>query len=102
MVNKTITVNGIVYKIPKIGFNEASELEDLGFDFKNLNKRTFSSIRVLLAYVMNIPLEKAGEEFEKHLENSETGFEDISKPLFEAIGESDFFQKLAKQKVGKK
>ena len=101
MENKTINVNGKVYKIPEIDFNAVCELEELGLDFSKMNKKTFSVGRILLAFVMNVSLEEAGKAYSKHSENNNNALNEIMIPLFNAVNESDFFQKTLKEGVKK-
>lgn len=96
---KKITVNGKEYTLPKIDFNAVCELEDLGFDFSKIDKKMMSTGRALLAFVMKTDIETASKEFSKELENNPEAFQSIFVPLFNMISESDFFQRMAQQKV---
>ena len=94
---ENIIINGKTYKIPKIDFNAVCELEELGLDFSQMNKKTFSVGRILLAFVMKASIDEAGDAYSKHLENNNNALNDIMMPLFNAVNESDFFQKTLKE-----
>ena len=94
-----ITVGGKDYKLPKLDFNAVCELEELGMDFSRIQKMSMSTGRALLALVMKTDCKTAAKAYEDELEKDEEAFNKIMLPLYNMINESDFFQKMARQKT---
>lgn len=90
---KKITINGKEYVIKKIDFKAFCELDDLGFDVKQAQEKTFKSIRALIAFIANCTLDEACEIAELHIKNG--GKIDDFAPLFTMISESDFFRNIS-------
>lgn len=91
-----VKINGKEYQLKNIDFGAMCELEELGFDIKNVEKKSFSTIRALVAFTMGVSIEKAGQEIEEHLANGGK-FDDFA-PISQSFSESDFFTKLLSQK----
>lgn len=90
-----ITINGKDYKLKNIDFDEFCKLEDLGLSVVDMKGKTFSSVRSLVAFVMDTDLESASKEIELHIKNK--GKFDDFKPLFDMVVNSDFFRNLSQQ-----
>ena len=95
MKNK-ITINSKEYEVPEINFGTMCELEDMGIDILNIQNKSFNFIRGLVTLTIGGNLQKATEEIDAHLNNG--GSIDDFVALIEAVTNSDFFQKAAKQK----
>ena len=89
---KKITINGKEFPIKKIDFNAMVELEEKGLDIDSIGKKGMSTLRALVAWVMDCEPEKAGKEINDHLMNG--GNFDNFTVLMEAFNESDFFKSL--------
>jgi len=94
-MNKTIKIDNKEYNIPKFTFSDICELEELGFDFSKTESKMFSSLVPLLALTM----EKSVEDVKTIINEKPAIFSAVSEPLFKALGESDFFRKMAEQKT---
>jgi len=91
---KTIKIGEKTINLKPIDFNAVCELEDLGFSVSGLKDKTFSSIRALVAFNMNLNILDASDFIQNHLKNGGK-ISDFS-PLITHIAESDFFQSLSK------
>ena len=94
----TIKLNGKNFPIKKINFVAMVALEELGVTIavlKEPHKYYFKTIMALVAFTEDITLDAAAAEIENHLENG-GAFTDF-QPLIESIGDSDFFQKMARR-----
>lgn len=94
----TIKLNGKNFPIKKIDFAALGALEELGVTIavlKEPQKYYFKMITALVAFTEDITRDEATKEIELHLENG-GAFTDF-QPLIESIGDSDFFQKMARR-----
>ena len=87
-----ITINGKKIEIKNVDFSAICELEELGLEFLNIQRKLFASIRILMAFNANITLEEAGVEIESHIKNG-GNITDLTV-MVEAITDSDFFKDL--------
>ena len=87
-----IKINKKEYELKPIDFNAICELEDLGLDINDPNKKVMSSIRALLAYHGMIDPIEAGQEILAHL--SAGGSLDDFSLLIEDFVNSDFFRAI--------
>lgn len=76
----------------KINFGALIELEELGLDIAEIEKKPFKLIAILVAYYSDLSIEKATEEITKHLENG--GKISDFNSLLQEFTQSDFFQKM--------
>lgn len=99
-MKKNVTINKKAYGVKPVTFNAICELEDLGLSFvdlKDFKKNVFSTYRACFAFHSGLPLEVAGEEMAEHLCNG--GKLEDFQPFLEAVLESDFFNRLAKNQA---
>ena len=86
-------INNKEYKIPELSFNAMCQLEEMGVNFADMEKKTLSTVRGFLALAMDGDLEKAGAELEAHLVAG-GNVEDVVVEIGKAVEESGFFQAL--------
>ena len=84
---KKITINGKEYVVKPIDFNAIS--------LKDAETQTVTTIRALVALVMDCDADKAGNEIDQHLANGGK-FSDFAV-LIENLTESDFFRNISRQ-----
>lgn len=92
-------LNGKTYQInDKIDFSTIVAMEEKGVSLMELgnSKQTFTQIRNLVAFFLNITPEEASDEISSHIANGGKISDVFS--LFEILGKSDFFQQIATQK----
>lgn len=95
---KNIVINGKSITIKPINFDAICNLEEMGLDLLNINKKAFSTFRCLMAFNANIPLTEASVEIESHIANG-GNITDLV-PLVNAVVESDFFKTLIARQEG--
>jgi len=83
------------YTVPKFTFGNICKLEELGMEFSKADKRIFSNLLPLVALTTNKNIKEAAEL----IENNPKQFNEVSKVLFTALGESDFFRQMAEQET---
>ena len=91
-----LRINGRDYQIPEMDFDAVCELEERGvnlFGMENVEKngKMLTTIRGLVAWVMDTDLKTAGHEINEHLKNG-GGLEEIIYGINGAINDSGFFQ----------
>ena len=91
-----ITINGKVYKAKDLDFNFLCSLGDEGIDIGDVAKKIFPAIRVYVASCMNVDVETAGEEINKHIING-GNFDQITEVFNAKAEESDFFRALGQE-----
>lgn len=99
-MKKNVTINKKAYGVKPVTFNSICELEDLGLSIvslKDFKKNIFSTYRACFSFHSGLPIELAGEEMSEHLCNG--GTLDDFQPFLEAVVESDFFKRLAKNQA---
>ena len=89
-------INGIEYKNAPIDFNAVCKLEDMGVDISDIDGKVMTVARAYAALCMRKPLEIAGKEIEKHVQNGGT-LNEIYEAFAAEVEKSDFFQALQKQ-----
>lgn len=92
---KKITINGKEYAVKPIDFNAISALEKKGMSLKDAETQTVTTIRALVALVMDCDADKAGNEIDQHLANGGK-FSDFAV-LVENFTNSDFFRNISRQ-----
>ena len=88
-----ITVNGQKYKARPMDLNAICDLEDMGVQLSDWNRKRMSFIRGYIGICMSTDMYTAGEELQKHLMNGGT-IEEVSKVIAKEVEESDFFRSL--------
>lgn len=99
-MKRNVTINKKAYGVKPVTFNAICELEELGLSLatlKDFKKNVFGTYRACFAFHSGLPVEVAGEEMGEHLCNG--GTLDDFQPFFEAVLESDFFKRLAKNQA---
>ena len=86
-----MTINGKTYKEPELDFNAICDLEELGVNIFQADRRRFSICRAYFAYVAGIDLEDAGKEIEAHMSNGGK-FMDVYEAMTKSLTESGFFK----------
>ena len=89
-------INGIEYKNAPIDFNAVCKLEDMGVDISDIDGKVMTVARAYAALCMRKPLEIAGKEIEKHVQNGGT-LNEIYEAFAAEVEKSEFFQALQKQ-----
>ena len=89
-------INGIEYKNAPIDFNAVCKLEDMGVDISDIDGKVMTVARAYAALCMRKPVEVAGKEIEKHVQNGGT-LNAIYEVFAAEVEKSDFFQALQKQ-----
>lgn len=89
-----IKLNGVEYKIPELDFDAMCELEERGVDLLNIGDaqkkgRMATTIRGLVAWIMDVDIHTAGHEIGEHIKNG-GGIEDIIYGVNAAVEESGF------------
>ena len=87
-------LNGTEYRIPELDFDAMCDLEERGVNLLDMNSveekgKTLTTIRGLVAWIMDTDLKTAGHEIGEHLKNG-GGLEDIIYGINAAIEESGF------------
>ena len=93
----TITINGNVYKLPKINYHAMVRLEDLGFDLNKVQEKMFKTYAAAVALTTGTDLDEAMDTIEAHCENG-GNLTDFA-PIIEHIATSDFFTTLMGKKT---
>lgn len=89
-------INGIEYKNAPIDFNAVCKLEDMGVDISNVDGKIMTVARAYAALCMHKPIEVAGKEIEKHVQNGGS-LNTIYEVFAAEVEKSDFFRALQKQ-----
>ena len=89
-------INGNEYKAVPIDFNAVCKLEDMGVDISNIDGKIMTVARAYAALCMRKPLEVAGKEIEKHVQNGGS-LNTIYEVFAKEVEKSGFFQALQKQ-----
>jgi hypothetical protein len=89
-------INGNEYRNVPIDFNAVCKLEDMGVDIANIDGKVMTVARAYAALCMRKPIEFAGKEIEKHVQNGGT-LNDIYEAFAAEVEKSDFFRALQKQ-----
>lgn len=89
-----MTLNGKTYRIPEINFDAMCDLEERGVNLLDMNSveergKTLTTIRGLVAWIMDTDVKAAGHEIGEHIKNG-GGLEDIIYGINAAIEESGF------------
>lgn len=92
---KKITINGKEYVVKPIDFNAISALEKKGLSLKDAEAQAVTTIRALVALVMDCDADTAGNEIDQHLANGGK-FSDFAV-LVENFTNSDFFRNISRQ-----
>lgn len=88
-----ITVNGNRYNARPIDLNTICDLEDMGIQLSDWNRKRMSFIRGYIGICMGVDMYTAGNELQAHLVNGGT-VEDYIKVIAKEVEESDFFRSL--------
>lgn len=89
-------INGIEYKNAPIDFNAVCKLEDMGVDISDIDGKVMTVARAYAALCMRKPVEVAGKEIEKHVQNGGS-LNTIYEVFAAEVEKSDFFRALQKQ-----
>ena len=87
-------INGKELKL-EITFNTICQLEDIGVSLGE-DRKTMSMLRGFVAIGLGISPDEAGEEIEKFVEGG-GDITELVKAMSDAMGNSGFFQSLAKK-----
>ena len=90
-MNKTFTVNGVVYKAKEATFNFICDMEDRGISVEDFDAKPMKLCREYVAYCAGITSEAAGTAIENHVING-GNLSEVYAALADAISESGFFQ----------
>jgi len=90
-----LKINGKTYKTPELGFNEMCQLEDMGVQIIDMQRKPFGCVRAFVALAMQTDAETAGNAIEEHLMNGGK-LDDVYTEMVKAASESGFFQALNK------
>lgn len=86
-------INGNEYKNAPIDFNAVCKLEDMGVDISNIDGKIMTVARAYAALCMHKPIEAAGKEIEKHVQDGGS-LNEIYEVFAAEIEKSDFFRAL--------
>lgn len=96
----TVKIDGRTYIVREFDFNAACELSEKGFDiFSNDDSSALVRIRAIVAWVMNIDAETAGNVIQKHIIDGGS-LEDISNAFNAALEDSGFLKGLRDSVTG--
>lgn len=96
MANNKVTINGKDYVVPELNNNAICDLADNGFDILSpafKKKNPMSIARSLVAWIMGIDLEDAGDVLQEHIENGGE-LAPIIEAFGNAVSESGFIKAL--------
>ena len=87
-------LNGTEYRIPELDFDAMCELEERGVNLLDMSGveekgKMLTTIRGLVAWIMDVDVHTAGHEIGEHVKNG-GGLEDIIYGINAAIEESGF------------
>lgn len=90
-----IKVNGKVYQAKELDFNFLCELGDQNIQVTEISKKIFPAVRVYVAFCMDVDVDVAGDEINKHVING-GDFNEIIEVFNQKAENSGFFQALGK------
>ena len=96
-----VTINDTVYTVPELDFNAVCALSEYGVDIMNskaMRKNVVNSARAIVAWIMDVEPEEAGNEIQAHVVNGGT-LEAIFEAFGKAVEESGFFSAMANKKA---
>lgn len=96
----TFVINEKKYKATPFDFNLICDLEDMGVDIANANKKPMSMVRAYFALCVNGDKEYAGKEMEAHLTKGGS-FDELINAMTKEMDESDFFRNLSQSEEEK-
>jgi len=95
-----VTINDVVYTVPELNFNAVCTLAEAGVDIMNtkaMRKNVVNSARGIVAWIMDVEPEEAGNEIEQHVINGGT-IDTIFEAFGKAVDESGFFSAMRESK----
>lgn len=94
-MERTITINGKIYRAKPFDFNTVCDLEDSGVSLQEMQKKPMSMLRAYVGLCIKGSKEKAGEEIQAHIIGG-GNFNEVYTVMGEEMNDSDFFQALSK------
>lgn len=85
-------INGKVYTIPAIDFGVISDVEEMGIDWRDIQKRPIGFVTAMVAVAMGCGYREAVAEINEHVKAG-GDLKDAAAEANEAIRNSDFFSK---------
>lgn len=93
---RTFTINGKLYRAKPFTFNLLADLEDMGINLEQMQKKPMSAIRAYFALCAGGDAEYAGSEIQAHM-IAGGNLTAISDAMAGELNDSDFFRSLATQ-----
>lgn len=94
---RTFTINGKLYRAKPFTFNTLADLEDMGINLEQMQKKPMSAIRAYFALCAGGDAEYAGGEIQAHMIAGGT-LDAISEAMAGELNDSDFFRSLSTPK----
>ena len=92
------TINNRRYEARDFDFNLVCDLQDMKIDvtdFESLSYKSIAAVRAYIALCMNVDVNTAGEEIQKHILNG-GDIGEVSTIMKTKMEESDFFRAISK------
>ena len=95
------TINNRRYEARDFDFNLVCDLQDMKIDvtdFESLSYKSIAAVRAYIALCMNVDVNTAGEEIQKHIiDGGDIG--EVSSIMRTKMEESDFFRAISEDET---